>query len=273
MEKGRSEKRRRTIKDPEPPGRDRRPLDSAAVVRKGTRLGPPAAKHRAEELIPKTEAITIRNPKLGSTYADIMKKVMADVNLQEICVDVQRTRRTKNGAILLEVKGVNEADVVAARIKDAIRHQARVSRPSRLTKVLVTNIADWLEEGRVIDDIRLADAGLCSAPITVRENAGGGRIAIITATISIALRLNKAGFIKIGLSKCRVKLIEGQKVRCYRCDGLGHMAGSCSAAPAERKCCRCHKPGHLIANFPGGNSAKNNEAGGKSPFRASPGAA
>jgi len=234
----------------------------------------PTDKCSAEDLVrkrhPRVEAITIGNPTAGSSYADIMKKVMADVNLQDIGVEVQRTRRTKYGAILLEVNGKSEADTLAARIKAAIGDQATVSRPSRLTKVLVINIADWLEEGRVI---RLADDGLCTAPITVRKNVGGGRVAIITTTMTTALRLLESGSIKVGLSKCRVKLLEGQKVRCYRCDELGHMSGSYSPAPAERKCFRCHKPGHLIANCPGGKPAKSSDTRARSPPRASPGTA
>jgi len=109
---------------------------------------------------PKVEAITISNPKTGSSSADVMKKVMADVNLGDMDVDVLRTRRTKTGAILVEVQDKNKADLLAERLKAAVGDQASVSRPMRLTKVLVVNVADWLEEDAVVNDIRRADDGL-----------------------------------------------------------------------------------------------------------------
>jgi len=234
-----------------------------------------SARHKkAENLVrsrqPKTEAITISNPSAGTSYADVMKKVLSEVDLIEIGVEVTGTRRTKAGAILLEIKDKEGADRLAGKLRATIGEYAEVARPTRSTKVLLTNIPDWLEEGRVIDDIRQADAGLSAVPVTVRENVGGGRVAIITTTMTTALRLHEAGAIRVGMSKCRVKLLEGQKVRCFRCDGLGHMAGSCSAAPAEKKCFRCHQPGHLIANCTGVNPAKSKDTGAVSPKRAAP---
>ncbi|CAI6357393.1 unnamed protein product [Macrosiphum euphorbiae] len=53
-----------------------------------------------------------------------MKKVMSEVNLQEIGVEVNNTRRTKAGAILLEIKDKVGADLLAERLKRAIGDQA-----------------------------------------------------------------------------------------------------------------------------------------------------
>jgi hypothetical protein len=41
----------------------------------------------------------------------------------------------------------------------------------------VVNIADWLEEDRVLEDIKRADTGLASAKIIIRNNSSGGRVA------------------------------------------------------------------------------------------------
>jgi len=122
-----------------------------------------------------------------------MKKVLDEVDLQKMGVEVCRARRTKTGSILLEVKKKSGADALASRLAAIIGDQARVSRPVRTTKVLVINIADWLEKDRVIEDIRSAVEGLSLAPISVRENTGGGRVAIITTPMDISLRLATAG--------------------------------------------------------------------------------
>jgi len=201
--------------------------------------------------IPTAEAVTISNPKEGTSYAEVMKKVMAEVNLQEIGVEVSRTRRTKAGAILLEVKSKTGADLLAERLRGAIGDQARVSRPSRTTQILVVNIADWLEEERVVEDIRRADEGLQAASIAVRNNTGGGRVAAVKVSMATALRLSAAGSIRVGMGNCRVKLLENRITRCYRCDVLGHLARTCTAASAAMKCFRCRKSGHLIADCTG----------------------
>lgn len=157
------------------------------------------------------------------------------------------------------MKGKAGADLLAERLKGAIGDQARVSRPSRTTQILVVNIADWLEEERVVEDIRRADEGLQSASIVVRNNSGGGRVAAVKVSMTTALRMSAARSIRVGMGNCRVKLLENRKSRCYRCDGLGHIARICKAASAVKKCFRCHKPGHLIADCMGASEKRAGE--------------
>jgi len=200
---------------------------------------------------PRSEAVTICEPREGTTYADVMKRVMEGVNLKEIDVEIINTRRTKTGAILLEVKEKEAADLLAGRIRDTIGESARVTRPTRTTKVLVVGIADWLEEDRVIEDIRRADNELVSAKITVRDNFGGGRVATIDAPMATAVKLAEAKHIRVGYGQCRVKLLERKTQRCYRCHATDHLAAKCTAAEQTTKCFRCRQPGHHAANCSG----------------------
>lgn len=94
-------------------------------------------KNKKRLFIPK-----FSNPKEGISFADVMKKGLSDMNLQEIGVDVRCTLRTKFGAILLEVKDREEAEPLAELLISVIGDRAYVSRPSRSTKILVVNIAD-----------------------------------------------------------------------------------------------------------------------------------
>lgn len=55
-------------------------------------------------------------PKQEETYASIMKKVIANVKLSDIDVQIGAVRRTKAGNILLEVDGKKKTDILSCRV-------------------------------------------------------------------------------------------------------------------------------------------------------------
>jgi hypothetical protein len=63
-----------------------------------------AAANLVRRRNPKSEAVTINVTKDGLSYAEVMKQVMQEVDLKEIGVEVSGSRRTKSGAILLDLK-------------------------------------------------------------------------------------------------------------------------------------------------------------------------
>lgn len=65
----------------------------------------------------------------------------------------------------------------------------------------------------MIEDIKRADEGLQAALILVRDNVGGGRVALFTVSMLNALDLSALGAIRLGMGKCRVKLIESNNIR------------------------------------------------------------
>jgi len=166
----------------------------------------------------------------------------------EIGVEVSGSRRTKSGTILLEVKEKEAADRLTDCIRASLGGKATISRPSRTTKVLVVNIADWLEDDRVTEDIKRADTGLVSAKIVIRSNSGGGRVAIVDAPMDVAVRLSEQAHITVGFNRCRMKLLEKRQQQCYRCQAVGHLAASCTAVDQGKRCYRCRELGHIAAD-------------------------
>lgn len=154
--------------------------------------------------IPKSEAVTIDSVKEGSSYAEVMKRVIATVNLQDIGVTVNKVRRTKTGTILLEVTGKDEATRLSDNMQSAVGEIARVSRPSRRTLVLILDIPDWLEEEEVRKGLIEAEQDLVVAEIAIRQNVGGGRIASFMTTMETAARLADRQTIRIGWGPCQV---------------------------------------------------------------------
>lgn len=58
-----------------------------------------------------------------------------------------------------------------------------------------------------------------------------------------ALKLVRAGYLKVGWVYCRVHK-KMQVTRCYRCLGFGHMAAVFKGPDRTRGCSRCSKEGH-----------------------------
>ncbi|VVC42054.1 Zinc finger, CCHC-type [Cinara cedri] len=199
----------------------------------------------------KTQAVTISEPGAGVTYVAIMKTVMASVKLNEIGVEVGTVRRTRAGGFLLQVKTAEEAEKLSGRLQSAVGEMAKIGRPVRTTPVLIANVPDWMEDGEVEDHIRATDLGVAGVSVRIRENVGGGKVALLDVPMDVASRLAEVGKVKIGWSLCRVRLLERRKPLCHRCQKPGHFKAECAEPEAVKQCYRCRRSGHLIKDCPG----------------------
>lgn len=121
-------------------------------------------------------------------------------------VQVGNVRRTRAGAILLEVDGKEQVDRLSSHLREAIGEVARVSRPTRNTSILILNIAEWLDKEQVKVDILAADSELAGVTVRIRNNVGGGRVAQLNVAIEMAMRLADRKVLKIGWGMCRIIL-------------------------------------------------------------------
>lgn len=76
--------------------------------------------------------------------------------------------------------------------------------------------------------IAAADPALRTISINIRENPGGGKVARFTTTLEAAARLAEISTIRVGWSRCRVKLMERKLPICYKSQKREHMAYSCN---------------------------------------------
>jgi len=175
-----------------------------------------------------------------------MRKVVFNVKLTEIGVEIGVVRRTRAGGILLQVKSKEEADILSELLQSAVGEIAKIGRPVRTNPVLITNNPDWMDDGEVKEQIRASDPGLTGVTARIRENTGVGKVAIIDIPMKTASRMVEAERVKINWSLCRVKLLQRKKPTCHRCQRSGHYKTDCRATEAERLCFRCRRGGHLI---------------------------
>jgi len=84
----------------------------------GRRLNPTELVKRCTH---RTKAVTISKLSERETYARVKKRVVAGVDLKEVGINLLgKTRRTKTGAILIEVQGKEVADKLAIILRDAV---------------------------------------------------------------------------------------------------------------------------------------------------------
>jgi len=184
-----------------------------------------------------------------------MKRVTQEVNLGELGVEVIKTRKTKSGAVLLEVGNSEEAEKLADRMRQVIGVDATVGRPTRKTSVLLLGIPEWMSPEDITREILAADESLLETQVLVRDNIGGGRVVRLEVPMAAALRFAENKTVRIGWSRCRVKLLEPRSPKCFKCSRTEHMASTCPKQTVQAKrCFHCRQVGHLIKDCSGAKS-------------------
>jgi len=210
----------------------------------------PSSLDLIQKRAPKKEAIVISNPADSESYSSVMKRVLTGVNLQEL--DLQATaRRTKSGAIILEVDGTEKADRLAGKLRQVLGTNASIGRPTRKSPILIVGIPDWIDVGDVRQALISISEDMADVQVTIHTNNGGGRVARADIPIGVAIKLAEQKYLTLGWGRCRIKLLEKKNLNCYRCQGRNHVAARCNAAEASRRCYKCGRQGHIVRESPG----------------------
>lgn len=186
------------------------------------------------------------------SYADLLKKLKKDVNIEQIGIEVVAVRKTRNGQLMLTIKGGDGGKMNS--LKEEIN-----------TKVGKVDIKDNIGQRRILQ-IKNIDATMEDKEVekiirdtlkkedktTIRVKAmsasyGENQMATIEAEEEEANELIEMGEIKIGWVKCKIiekTYIKMEKKRCYKCWEYGHIAEKCRGESKENRCYRCGEEGH-----------------------------
>lgn len=220
-------------------------------------LQPPVVVPTVKRPLQKPPAILIKVPS-GGTYAETVKTVKGAVNPKEIGVDIAAMRRTREGHLLLEVRG-DDAAASAERLKDAVADRAG-TQIGGIVGLGSRVVAEVLGLDPTVDEeevrTALQDAITCrsddSSSATEAESVvitglwpikAGTQIATATMSTSALGRLVKIGKIPVGWTMVRVRQRD-EPPRCYRCHGFGHTSGACTGPDLSGTCRRCGETGH-----------------------------
>jgi len=85
--------------------------------------------HLIKKRTQKTEALIIKDPSEEESYANLIKREMAGVNLKELNIQ-PKAQPMKTGAILLEVDDAPSADKLAEKLHQVLGAAAVIHRPT-----------------------------------------------------------------------------------------------------------------------------------------------
>lgn len=205
-------------------------------------------KKRTRKRKERSEAVIIR-PTEGHSYADVLKNLRRNVKPEEADVAVRCIRKTKTGAILLELgKGGKKGDFCDA-IKGILKESADVKDLKPRDTIEIRDLDALTTKEEVLAAITKA-TNLPEDDIVVNvteTNSREQRRAFVALPATGACELMKTERIKIGWTRCRIKYHKDVE-RCFRCFGTGHKQWDCDGP--DRKgtgiCIRCGEKGHKL---------------------------
>lgn len=200
----------------------------------------------------KPDAVII-SAKGETTYADILRKIRNDPELEELGKEVNKVRRTQKGELLLELSTAHRgiADKFNEKIKTSLEGNVEVKTHREELMIECKDLDDittkreiCLAFGNALEIPNLEEAAIKS----LRKAYGGTQTAKLCLPVDIASRALELNKIKIGWSVCRIREISIPTM-CYRCLDFGHIAKSCkSEFDRSHHCRKCGVEGHISRN-------------------------
>ena len=169
-----------------------------------------------------SEAVIIK-PAEGNSYAEVLKNIRSMVNLKEADVKIKVIRKTRAGALLLELE---KGQTAKANFCEALKHTLQKSATVADLKPKATIEIRDLDSLTTKNEVAEAVKEVVQDPIedlTINITAPNTREqvrAYITLHQDKADTLMRKTRIKIGWVNSRPRLKENAK-RCYRCFDLG----------------------------------------------------
>ncbi|CAG5078510.1 Protein of unknown function [Cotesia congregata] len=192
----------------------------------GTKPTTAAKDERRPRRKQRPETVLI-NPGESRSFGEVLRALRLGLHLEELGLRVKAVRTARKGGLLIEFEGsVKDRSALGNKITDVAGGDVEVHH----LVPTATLVIDGMDSATTVEEVKAALA----------ETIGSVG-AFIGAGLGAAAALETLGKAKVGLLVRRIRRWE-RLDRCYRCHGLGHLAGSCRVGEDRSGCCwRCEQ--------------------------------
>ncbi|XP_017470018.1 PREDICTED: uncharacterized protein LOC108361778 [Rhagoletis zephyria] len=205
-------------------------------------------KRQARSKPGKSDALILK--KTGDlAYAEILKEIKSQPELQQLSLSVKHIRKTSKVELLFELK--KQADPATQKLKPAVETtlsgKTQVRSITQETLLEIKNIDEVTTRDEVLDALRSNlpnEETMPSAIRSMRAAYGGTQTCTLSLPALTAQTLLDKSKIRIGWVICRVRQKE-VVTRCFKCHDFGHVGRQCrNEEDRTNLCFRCGKPDH-----------------------------
>lgn len=121
-------------------------------------MRPERSTRRRIPRIRRTEAIVVHKSAQVDTYAEILRKIKNNIDIDEIGIRDTRIRRTATGSLLIQISGEHskqQADGLANKMKEVVGPDAKIDRPCRKSDIRIVGLDEHTRE----EDVAVAIIG------------------------------------------------------------------------------------------------------------------
>ncbi|XP_053976365.1 uncharacterized protein LOC128875066 [Hylaeus volcanicus] len=206
-------------------------------------------KRRRRRRRPKTRRTAVLlKPAEGATYASIVGAIRRLVRPEEADTEVRQIRRTREGAVLLELGRCGDSARFQSALRTAVGDTAAVRGLKPRATIEILDLDCVTTSGEVMDAVARVTG---ESPEEIRvsvlaTNHRELRKAVVELGEGAAVKLLAAAKLKIGWVNCRIRRWT-EVQRCFRCLGYGHTRRECKGPDRSNACRRRGKDGHKAA--------------------------
>ncbi|XP_029053824.2 uncharacterized protein LOC114881259 [Osmia bicornis bicornis] len=177
-------------------------------------------------------------PAEGKTYAEVLGAIRQKVRPEDTEMVIRTARKTKEGAVLLELDRCGNQIALQRAIQEAVGQSGEARTLTSRVRLEVLDMDCLTTSAEVEDAVRreLGDDMCGQFKVAVfAPNARELRMA--------ARKLLEKGKLCVGWIRCRLRQRTDVQ-RCFRCLGFGHRKQECKRPDRSGLCWKCDQQGH-----------------------------
>ena len=174
----------------------------------------------------------------GESYAEMLKVMKAKVNPQSAETEVLSIRKTRRDEILLVFRKGGDVSVLEKALDKAVGLVSKRSLEVRDLELTLTREEIFSALFVALGKPDLGDQ------CRLYKRFGGVQTAVVCLTEADARSFLRLGRLRVEWVNCRVRE-HVESVRCFRCQGYGHVSRGCTLPGRKDACWRCGGASHV----------------------------